>query len=120
MRLQERIHLTRRQLFDAAGVQSFERIVHPDAGDRAVRRDFGERHQDERALEQTRMRQRQVGDRSTDIVIGEDIDVDRPRSPAPFARPVATERAFDSKCARSRSCGASDVVTAMTALMNGG
>ena len=71
-----------------------ERVAHPDAGDHAVGRDLGERHQHEGALEQARMRQRQVGVVEDEIVIGEEVDVDRARSPAAFVGAVAAERAF--------------------------
>ena len=75
--------------------------------DHPLRRDLGERHQHEGALEQARVRQRQVRRRPGEIVIGEEVDVDRARTPAALlgcgrgrarARPPA--RAPASACGR--------------------
>ena len=55
-----------------------------------------------------------------DVVIGEEIDVDGARAPSLLPRAVAAKRAFDLSSARSKSCGDSEVSTAMTALTKGG
>ena len=68
----------------------------------AVRRDIGERHQHERALEQPRVRQHQVGIVHCHVVIGDDVDVERARAPAALVGAVAAERAFDLLRARQQ------------------
>ena len=65
-----------------------------DARDDAVGRDFGKRHQNEGALEQMRMGQRQGRVVEDKIVISQDVEIDGPRPPVLFAGAVAAERAF--------------------------
>ena len=60
-----------------------------------VRHDLGQRHQHEGALEQARMRQREAGLVEREVVVGDQVDVDRARTPALLARAVAAERALD-------------------------
>ena len=57
---------------------------------------FSKRQEDKCALEQMRVRQRQIGFVQHNVVIGENIDVDRARSPAPFLPPIAAQRPFDA------------------------
>ncbi len=108
------------QPLDASRIHALERVADPDAGDDAVGRDFGERHENEGALEQMRVGQRQGGVVEDNIVISQDVEVDGTRSPVVFAGAVAAERAFAGLARASSACGASVVATAMTALMNGG
>ena len=58
-------------------------------------RDLGERHQHEGALEQAWMRQGQVLLVHGEVVIGEDIDIHRPRPPAPLVLAVASALPLD-------------------------
>ena len=51
--------------------------------------------QHEGALEQARVRQGQLGVRQNEVVIGEEVDVERARAPAPLGCAVAAERALD-------------------------
>ena len=77
------------------GIEAGERIADPGPGDDAVGRDLGEGNEHERAFEQARMRQCEPGLVERDVVIGEDVDIDRPRAPAPLALAVAAEHPFD-------------------------
>ena len=94
-----------------------QRLARRGAGDDAVRCDLGQRHQHEGALEQPRMRQCQFRLVERDVVIGDQIDVERARSPA---RLVARSRPnfFSTLCRRdSSACGSRLVSISMQALM---
>src|SRR5215510_2833396 len=84
-----------RQLLDVACIHLRQRIAHPPAGDQPLRRDLGERRQYEGASEQLRMRQREVRLAQNEIVIGDEVDIDRTRAPAAFLAALASERALD-------------------------
>ena len=92
----------RRQPLDARNVEARQRVPHPDAGDPAIGRDLGKRHQHEGALEQARVRQDQVRSVEPHVVIGEEVDVERARTPAPLVGAVAAERALDREAARQQ------------------
>ena len=109
-----------RQFLDAGCIDTRKRVAHTDARNHAVGGDLGKRHQHESALEQARMRQRQVRAVQGEIVIGEEVEIDRARSPALLVLAVAAERAFDLDARANRSRGGSVVATAMTALTKGG
>jgi hypothetical protein len=86
--------LASRQLLDARRIHPLERVAHPDAGDDAVGRDLGKRHENEGALEQMRVGQRQGGVVEDQIVISQEIEIDGSRSPVLFFAAVAAEGAF--------------------------
>ena len=71
------------QLFDAACVDCCQGIPHAPAGDYALGRDLRKRDQHERTFEQTRMRQREVSPVEDEVVIGQEIDIERPVTPGP-------------------------------------
>src|SRR3954465_1791541 len=71
-----------RQRRDAAGVDALDGIPDLRARDHMVRRDLVERYQYEGALEQVRMGKAQAGLVDDDVVVGQDVDIDRPWSPA--------------------------------------
>src|SRR5262245_32269557 len=73
------------QTLDATRVEAGQRVADTNAGDPSVRRDFRQRHQHEGALEQARVRQGQAGLVHGEVVIGDDVDIDRARSPALLA-----------------------------------
>src|SRR4051794_32813529 len=72
--------------------------------DHMLRDDFGERYQDECSLEQPRVREYEVRLVQRHVTVGEQVDVDRPRTPALFARAVAAKRTLD--CERTLKQGA--------------
>src|ERR1700742_3524934 len=80
-----------RQPLDALGRERGQSIADAVAADQAIRRDLGERHQNEGALEQARMRQRQLRLVDPDVVIGDQIEIERTRAPAPLTGAVAAE-----------------------------
>src|SRR5215831_8950579 len=83
------------QLLDTACVHLRQRIAHTPARDQPLGRDFRERRQYEGASEQLRMRQREVRLAQNEIVIGDEVDIDRTRAPAAFLAALASERALD-------------------------
>src|SRR6266700_7428318 len=84
-----------RQPLDPLGRKACKRGSHAVSRNRALGRNFRERNQDEGALEQPRMRQRQRPLVELDIVIGDEIEVEGARAPAPFMRAVAAELLLD-------------------------
>ena len=77
-----------------AGVNPGQRIGHAHACDHLFRRNLRERDQHESALEQTRMGQRELRLFQSHIIVGEQVDIDRARTPAPLLGTVAPERAL--------------------------
>ena len=86
--------LTPGQLLDARHIHALERVADPDARDDAVGGDLGQRHENEGALEQVRVGQRQGGVVEDKIVISQDVEIDGPRSPVLFFGAVAAKGAF--------------------------
>src|SRR5580692_445681 len=82
--------LPRCQLFYAIRIDPYQRIAYPDAGDDAIGRDLGERHEHEGALEHVGMGQREIGVVQLNVVVSEDVEVDRARSPMALADGVAS------------------------------
>src|SRR5262249_36034575 len=83
------------QLLDTACVHLRQRIAHTPARDQPLRRDFRERRQHEGASEQLRMRQREVRPPQNEIIVSDEVDIDRTRAPAAFLGALASERALD-------------------------
>ena len=83
------------ELFNAVGGDIFQRLSGRSAIDLPVRRNFGQRDQDESALEQTRMRKHEVVRVDGQVVVGEQIEVERAGSKAPFVGAVAAVLALD-------------------------
>ena len=59
------------------------RLADPNAADHEIRRDFGQRNEDEGAIEQFGMGQGQRFGLERNLVVGDEVDVDDPRAP-PF------------------------------------
>src|SRR5215468_1538780 len=78
-----------RQLLDTACVHLRKCIAHTPAGDQPVRRDLRERRQYEGAREQLRVWQREVRLSQNEVVIGDEVDIDRTRPPATFLAALA-------------------------------
>src|ERR1700716_1823437 len=89
-----------RQLYHAFRVNPGQRIGHAHAGDHLFRCDLGEWHQHEGALEQARVGQREVRLFQNHIVVGEQVDIDRARTPALLAGAVAPKRSLHRLRAR--------------------
>src|ERR1700675_1697025 len=64
------------QLLDARNIHALKRVVHRYACDDAVGCDLGQRHENERALEQTRVGQRQGRVVEDKIVVSQDVEID--------------------------------------------
>src|SRR5580704_17664784 len=86
------------QLFYALGTDQCERVAYPDAGDDAIGRDLGERRQNKAAIEHVGMGLREIGVVQLNVVVSEDVEVDRARSPMALAGGVASKRAFGRFC----------------------
>src|ERR1700683_3594108 len=86
------------QLFYALRVDPCQRIAYPDAGDDAIGRDLGERRQNKGALEHVGMGQREIGVVQLNVVVSEDVEVDRARCPMSRAGGVASKRASGRFC----------------------
>ena len=70
--------------FDTRLVHAHQYIARPRASDHAVGLDLGERNKYERAFKHVGMRAIATRFNDDNVVIGEEIDVDRARSPADF------------------------------------
>ena len=70
------------------------RVAHPHARDDEIGRDLGQRREDESAVEEFRMGQRQLFAPERNVVIGDEVDVDDARSPplGGYAAEVDLER----------------------------
>ena len=90
------------QLFDAACVDLCQGFAHAPAGDYALGRDLRKRDQHERTFEQTRMWQREISPVEDEVIIGQEIDIEQPRSPPALARAVAPEGSLDRLRAREQ------------------
>src|SRR5215468_8927292 len=91
-----------RQLLDAACVYLRQCIAHTPAGDHPLRRDLRERRQYEGSREQLRVWQREVRLLQNEVVIGDEVDIDRPRPPAALLAALASEGALDRLRARQQ------------------
>src|SRR6516165_3094223 len=85
----------RGKAFDSVSLHACERLAHARAADHALRRDLRQRYQRERTLEQPRMRQRELRRVHAEIVVSEEIDVDRARSPSTFTGALTAQRPLD-------------------------
>ena len=85
----------RRQLRDATDIEGSKRVADAASGNDPIRRNLNERQQNKCAFEQMRVRECQIWLLQCDLVVSQNVDIDRPRAPAPFARPVTAERTFN-------------------------
>ncbi len=83
------------EALESGGGYVGQRLSHRSPCNHAVRRDFGQRNQNERALEQARMWQRQFRFVEDGVVIGDQIEIQRARSPAFFGAAVSAEFSLD-------------------------
>src|SRR5579871_1683604 len=97
--------LFRRQLLDAAGIETRERIFDRDSFDLPIRRNLGKRHQNEGPFEQARMRQGQTAFVHFEAVECDDVDIENARPPALFPCPVAAKYRLDAKGTIEESAG---------------
>ncbi len=72
-----------------------KRIAHLDPVHHLVGCDLGERDQHERALEQARMRDFEIGFGDLEVAIKQHVQIDHARSEANFLLPVAAEAGLD-------------------------
>ena len=105
------------QPLDSLGRKLRQRRSDAAPRDHPVRRDFRERHQHEGAFEQAGVRQRQLRLLNRNIVIGDQIEVERARAPASFVGAVAAEFGLDLVQREQQRVGSRPVSISMQALM---
>ena len=101
---------------DPGPVEPLERVGDACAADDEVGRDLDEGREREGAFEKKGMRQHERLVRDIAAGVGEDVDVDRARSPFALAHPA--EGALDREAGISSACGGRLVSTAAAALRN--
>ena len=84
-----------RQPLDCSAIHDARGLVDTPPGDHPVARDLRQRNEHERALEQARVGQREVGLVQRHIVIGDDVDIGRARPVSLFMRAIPPELQFD-------------------------
>src|SRR5262245_55872991 len=70
-------------------------VPHPNAADFVFRENFEQRQQHESTFEHAWVWQRQSGRVQDHIAIRQNVDIDRPRTPANFLVAIAAERLLD-------------------------
>src|SRR5262249_571593 len=90
------------QAIDLAGIDGAGSLVHTSPRNDTVSRDFGQRHQDESALEHARVRQRQIRLIQYEVVVDKNSDIGGAGAVALFMNAVAPESELHFLCARQQ------------------